>query len=92
MSVRLGNRAVKRKFVNMGQNKVASKSIPNCIPNNFDSSEGDNVAPDTAWQATRQFIFFDFSEIRNVVNQDNSILQEYVGGSSLQDFKLWEAK
>ena len=23
---------------------------------------------------------------------DNSILREFIGGSSLQDFKLWEAK
>ena len=35
---------------------------------------------------------FDFSEIRTVVNQDNSISREFLGGSSLKDFKLWEAK
>ena len=35
---------------------------------------------------------FDFSEIGPVVSQDNSILREFVGGSSLKDFRLWEAK
>jgi hypothetical protein len=35
---------------------------------------------------------FDFNEIGPVVSQDIPIQREFVGGSSLKDFKLWEAK
>ena len=51
----------------------------------------DRIEVDANKYAHVTFIF-DFSEIKNVVNQDNSILREFVGGSSLKDFKLWEAR
>jgi hypothetical protein len=51
----------------------------------------DRIEVDANKYAHVTFVF-DLSEIRNVVNQDNSMLREFVGGSSLKDFKLWEAK
>ena len=51
----------------------------------------DRIKVDADKYAHVTFIF-DFNEIGSVVSQDNSILREFVSGSSLKDFKLWEAK
>jgi hypothetical protein len=51
----------------------------------------DRIEVDADKYAHVTFIF-DFSEIGTVVSQNNSILQEFLGNSSLKDFKLWEAK
>jgi hypothetical protein len=51
----------------------------------------DRVEVDAAKNADVTFIF-DFSEISPVVSQDNSILREFLDGSSLKDLKLWEAR
>ncbi len=51
----------------------------------------DRIEVDANKQAHVTFIF-DFNEIGNLIDQDNSSLREFLGNSSLKDFKLWEAK
>ena len=51
----------------------------------------DRIEDDANKQAHAIFIF-DFNEIGSVISQDNSSLREFLGNSSLKDFKLWGAK
>ncbi|HTP10156.1 MAG TPA: hypothetical protein VMP08_18005 [Anaerolineae bacterium] len=51
----------------------------------------DHIEVDANQQAHVTFIF-DFNEIGSVISQDNSSLREFLGNSSLKDFKLWGTK